>query len=92
MKSHLETQIYRTNNAFKAELRKMINYKDEQPGPGAYEVNKNLIDSTPAMFQFFGSTVQRFPDTKTDLSLGPGAYKVNEGSPEKKEKHSFENL
>ena len=58
IKSHLETQIYKTSNPFKAELRKMINFKDEQPGPGSYELaHKTMVDKTPAMFQFFGSTV-----------------------------------
>jgi hypothetical protein len=40
LKSHLDAQIFKTNNPFKAELRKMINFKDEQPGPGAYETSK----------------------------------------------------
>jgi hypothetical protein len=56
IKSHIETQIYKTNNSFKAELRKMINYKDDMPGPGAYEVDSHNILKTPAKFQFFGST------------------------------------
>lgn len=42
MKSHLESQIYQTNNSFKAELRKMINYKNDMPGPGTYD--PKLID------------------------------------------------
>jgi hypothetical protein len=61
MKSHLETQIYKTNNSFKAELRKMIDYKDEQPGPGSYDMPQAMTSQTPAIFQFFGSTVERFP-------------------------------
>ena len=35
----------------------MIDFKDEQPGPGTYDVNSNIVDNTPVMFQFFGSTV-----------------------------------
>lgn len=58
IKSHLQTKIYKTNNSFKAELRKMINYKDEQPGPGSYEpLNKTPTNKVPQRFQFFGSTV-----------------------------------
>ena len=35
----------------------MIDFKDEQPGPGAYDLTQNIVDTTPIMFQFFGSTV-----------------------------------
>lgn len=57
MKSHLETQIYQTNNSFKAELRKIINFKDEKPGPGTYQVGNNMTEKIHPVFQFFGSTV-----------------------------------
>lgn len=40
----------------------MINYKDDMPGPGAYDVRSQSNLKTPAKFQFFGSTAQRFPD------------------------------
>ena len=43
LKSHFESKIYKSNNAFKVELRKLIDYKDEEPGPGHYEVkNRNI--------------------------------------------------
>ena len=36
LKSNLEALIFKTSNPFKVELRKMINFKDGEPGPGAY--------------------------------------------------------
>ena len=41
----------------------MINYKDDMPGPGAYELHSYNNIKTPAKFQFFGSTAERFPDS-----------------------------
>jgi hypothetical protein len=76
IKSHIETQIYRTNNAFKVELRKMINYKDDQPGPGHYEVQLNGKVKSMRKYQFFGSTVERFPSQMGEAVVGPGSYYV----------------
>jgi hypothetical protein len=39
----------------------MIDYKDERPGPGSYNVAPGSTKAKPAIFQFFGSTVERFP-------------------------------
>ena len=103
MKSHIEAQIYKTNNSFKADLRKMIDFKDDHPGPGAYELNHNKLEQTPKRFQFFGSTVERFPENRFEETIGPGSYKVSEKQqqslkpdnflsfekPEKEERHSY---
>jgi hypothetical protein len=82
IKSHLETQIYKTNNSFKAELRKMIDYKDEQPGPGSYDPPApTTAPRVLPRFQFFGSTVERFPQLQEE-AVGPGLYEVS-GKPER---------
>lgn len=73
MKSHLEAKIYKTNNTFKAEIRKIINFKDEQPGPGSYDTNKSKNRTILPEHQFFGSAVERFPEDKED-PVGPGLY------------------
>lgn len=73
MKSHLEAQIYKTNNTFKAEIRKIINFKDEQPGPGSYDTNKARNRTILPEHQFFGSAAERFPEDKED-PVGPGLY------------------
>lgn len=39
----------------------MINFKDDQPGPGTYEIHHQASLKTPKKFQFFGSTAERFP-------------------------------
>jgi len=42
----------------------MIDFKDDQPGPGSYEPISSLSKlqiKTQSKFQFFGSTVERFP-------------------------------
>lgn len=75
IKSHFETQIYKTNNSFKAELRKMIDYKDEDPGPGSYEPARMSSNKVLQKFQFFGSTVERFPAKEQDV-IGPGSYEI----------------
>ena len=62
----------------------MIDYKDERPGPGSYNVEPGSTKEKPAIFQFFGSTVERFPQAKNDENLGPGSYKIEEQSVEDK--------
>ena len=54
----------------------MIDYKDELPGPGAYDLSHDIKDATPAIFQFFGSTVDRFPHQRVEDKVGPGSYKI----------------
>lgn len=56
----------------------MIDFKDEDPGPGAYDIAKDGGNQAPNKFQFFGSTVERFPEGKKLDSLGPGSYKIEE--------------
>ena len=54
----------------------MINFKDDRPGPGAYDVKNALNTKTPRKFQFFGSTVERFPEVSHEKVIGPGSYQV----------------
>lgn len=54
----------------------MIDYKDEQPGPGSYD--PPALPPGPRVlprFQFFGSTVERFPQQEEQV-VGPGLYEV----------------
>jgi hypothetical protein len=54
----------------------MIDYKDDQPGPGSYEVRSKTQSKKESKFQFFGSTVDRFSDKKGAENLGPGSYQI----------------
>lgn len=56
----------------------MIDFKDADPGPGAYEIARDVGNQAPNKFQFFGSTVERFSEGKKLDSLGPGSYKIDE--------------
>lgn len=58
---------------------------DVQPGPGSY-YNPHIMSSfknskVPERLQFFGSTVDRFgntkPSTADSSNLGPGSYTVS---------------
>jgi len=56
----------------------MINFKDDAPGPGSYDVNLKPEQSVPNKFQFFGSTVDRFNEKNENQAIGPGSYKIVE--------------
>jgi hypothetical protein len=56
----------------------MINFKDDQPGPGAYEILHQKSLNTPKKFQFFGSTVERFPEHTEECKVGPGYYAIKD--------------
>jgi hypothetical protein len=58
LKSQFEASIYQTTNPFKVELRKMINFRDERPGPGSYDCNDHEFSKNFKFqkHQFFGST------------------------------------
>jgi hypothetical protein len=66
----------------------MINFKDDAPGPGSYDVNSKNEQSVPNKFQFFGSTVDRFNERSESEAIGPGSYKI-EGPSEKKANKEF---
>lgn len=88
IKSHIETQIYKTNNPFKAELRKLIDYKDDEPGPGSYDPGQKIEKTTQKNFQFFGSTVDRFRSLE-DTSIGPGSYSLDEKKEQREKKQYY---
>ena len=56
-----------------------------QPGPGAYYNPKNQTSfktgKIPERLQFFGSTVERFGENKSNVhetqTVGPGTYSIN---------------
>ena len=80
VKSCFDCLVYKTSNPFKAELRKMLGFEDEDPGPGSYNLEADLQRGKKLgnnRFQFFGSTAHRFDhdgDEAEQLSPGPGHY------------------
>ena len=63
VRTYFDSLIYRSNNTDVVEERNKSHYISRDPAPGQYEINTSSIRTKekPFSFQFFGSTVERFP-------------------------------
>lgn len=55
VRSYFNNIYYETNQDAKAQLREVINFKSDRPGPGQYHPEIQSRPN-PSKFQFFGST------------------------------------
>ena len=53
----------------------MIDFKDDEPGPGHYDAHFLRRNNTRGRYQFFGSTAERFPEMET-TEIGPTTYQT----------------
>lgn len=64
VRTYFDTLLYKTNLENVANERVKNAYKSKEPAPGQYEANPSsfIPKEKPFSFQFFGSTVERFPE------------------------------
>ena len=61
MKSYFDQLTYETSSSVKLCIRKQLNYKSQSPAPGSYNLDQKKNQNN--VFQFFGSTEERFKET-----------------------------
>lgn len=69
VRTYFDSLIYRTNNEETAHERAKNIFKTKEPAPGQYDYNTSAfsLKDKPFSFQFFGSTVERFPEEEPEV-------------------------